>query len=207
MTDVQTAEQTLAGLRRKREACVTHTLALAEDRHRLSFSAHGNGDVAAQKRLGELNRASTTAALELENIDAAIAEATTRLQSARREAEIAADRAKARELRKALGEFVEHGRKLDAATAVLVAECGLLKDTLTKLHRLGASVPTHDQVDALGHHALLTALGQTQWRRRFEPLAPNQRRTFSLLFDSWAAMVERDIAVRLGEADVKSEAA
>jgi hypothetical protein len=206
MTDVQTAEKILTGLRRKHEACVTHTLALAEDRQRLSFSAHGDGDVAAQKRLSELNRASTTAALELENIDAALVEANTRLEVARRQADIAADQARAHELRKVLGEFVESGGKLDEAMAALVAECGALKDLLAKLHRLGAGVPTHGQLDALGHHALLTALGQTLWRRRFETLAPNQRRTFGDLFDGWAATVERDIAARLGEADVEEAA-
>jgi len=207
MTDVQTAEKTLTGLRRKREACVTHTLALAEDRQRLSFSAHGDGDVAAQKRLSELNRASTTAALELENIDAAIVEANTRLQAARRAEGIAADQARARELRKVLGDFVECGRKLDAATAVLVDEATEFHQALMRMHSLGCESPTSELVHVNSTLALFTALMRTPWRREFRHLSPGQKRTFAELVAGWAKVIERGIKQRLGAVEVESEAA
>jgi len=205
MTDVKTAERTLADLQTKRGVLVAHGVELEELRRPIAYSAH-TGDGKARKKLDELNAEAVRFDSELKSLDVAIAEANTRLQAARREADIAADQQQARDLRNALGTFIEHGRALDAAMTALVAECSRLKDTLTKLQRLGAGVPTHDQVDALGHLALLTALGQTLWRRRFEPLAPNQRRTFSLLFDGWAVTVERDIAARLGEAEVEEAA-
>lgn len=74
-----------------------------------------------------------------------------------------------------------------------------MRDTLYKMHALGAGNPTSDQLRVLGKNAILTALAQTPWAKEFEHLAPGQRHTFTGLGKGWADAVERNITLRLGE--------
>jgi hypothetical protein len=82
----------------------------------------------------------------------------------------------------------------------MVAEHGYkLQDLQEQMHRLGAAVPNAAQLDSLGYRCLLTACAATPWRRHFEALAPNERRSFAALCAIWGQTIERNIAPRLGE--------
>ena len=112
-----------------------------------------------------------------------------------------AAKAKARQILELLGAFREAGAEMDAAMQT-VAEVGkLLPNLLGQLHAAGIRSPNRDQLDALGFQALGTALMATPWHLRFRHLAPNQRRTFRSLFDTWAAAIESQIRRQLRERD------
>jgi len=206
MTDVKTAERTLADLQTKRGVLVAHGVELEEQRQQIAFAAH-TGDQQARKRLDGINRDTVVHGSELQSIDAAISEANTRLQAARRAEGIAADQARALELRKVLAEFAAHGRRLDETLAVLVAEAAEFNQTLMRVHSLGCESPTSELVHVNSTLALFTALMLTPWRRDFRHLSPGQKRTFTELVAGWSQVIERGIKQRLGEADVESEAA
>jgi hypothetical protein len=46
-----------------------------------------------------------------------------------------------------------------------------------------------------------TALMQTPWHRRYKVLAPNERKNFRALIDSWAMMSENRLRALLSEED------
>jgi len=206
MTDVKTAERTLADLQTKRGVLVAHGLELEEQRQQIAFAAH-TGDQQARKRLDGINRDTVVHGSELASIDAAISEANTRLQAARRAEGIAADRQRACELRTVLEEFVECGRKLDGAMAVLVAESTEFHQALMRMHSLGCESPTSELVRVNSTSALFTALMRTPWQREFRHLAPGQKRTFAELVAGWSQVIERGIKQKLSEPEVESEAA
>jgi hypothetical protein len=55
---------------------------LSEERTRLAFGVHALGDAKARRRLDEINRETALQDSELRSIDAAIAEATARVNRA-----------------------------------------------------------------------------------------------------------------------------
>jgi hypothetical protein len=171
---------------------------LAETRQQIAFAAH-TGDQGARKKLDAINQQSSLHASELESVDAAISEATDRLEGARKDEAIAADRSDAHKLRKVLQKFCEHSAKLDAALSAAVTETQGMRETLNLMHSLGSDFPSHAQLDTLGALAMLTAMGRTPFHRSFEHLAPNQRRTFTELVKGWCERIEPEISQRLGE--------
>ena len=146
-------------------------------------------------------------ALELEDLDAALAEANGRLETARHALALSADRTNALALRALVSEFTARGRRLDGALEVVVAETNGLRETLNRIHANGSAVPSHHQLDALGKLAILTALGRSLFHRSFEHLQPNQRHTFTELVEGSAASIKPSIRRRLGETKQKKDAA
>ena len=113
----------------------------------------------------------------------------------------AEDREQAKQLRKAVHEFVEAGREVDHALASLAEHGFALEEALSEIHALGCAFPTHRQLDSLGHICLRSAIMSTPWARSVETVPPGQRgRTFRALAEEWGARVEENnIAPRLGE--------
>jgi hypothetical protein len=201
-TDVALAEQTIRDLAAKREASLGQATALGEERQRISYSAHAGGNAAARQRLNVINKDSTTAALELESIDAAIAEANARLAAAKCNEARQADRAKASALQEHVAALRKHGEQLDATLSAFVAAHNGFLGTLRGIHRLGIDYPTA----AIASNATKIALrsGTMGTGLQIEHIAPASRRTFESLTTGWVGRLEGTIAEILGE---KAEAA
>jgi hypothetical protein len=197
-------ERIIRELNEKRDRALIRGDEITDERRALAFAAHAENDSAARKRLSTLNLESVTIAAEIETIDAALAEANSRLDACRRAAEIEADQAAARELREVLGEFRKCGRQMEDALAAFVGAAVAFREHLTKIHNLGCDFPSHGLADVNARLAIGTALMQTPWRREFEHLAPGERRTFTQLVDGWAARIEPGVRRRLGEAEDKA---
>jgi len=187
-------EETLRALEIKREQLIQRGEKLPQLRREASYAAHVEKDVKSRHTLDKVAHEAATHGSELESLDDAIACAKNRLLVAKAmEGEVAA-RAKAKEAIEVVAHFKKLGRDLDEALR-LVAERGQeLEALLSKLHTTtGANFPTRDQLDALGFSALMTAVLQTPWAKRFRPMQPSQRRHFRDLFDGWATVLDNRI--------------
>lgn len=205
MTKIEEAEKTLATLEDRRTALVQKAADLADERQRISFAAHAGGDAKARKRLDEINGVMASHSSEVESVQAAIDEASRRLDAAHRDAALEADRVAAHQLNKELETFEQTAKSLDVHLEKVVIYATILEQTLIAMNSLGAPAPSRAQLDALGTRALLTALQKTPFSRAFSPIPPNERRTFGALIKDWSVLVRNNIAARLG--DEKHEAA
>ncbi len=186
-----------AKLARHRERAVE----LEASRKQASFGAHALHDPKQRKALADVVDQTIRHETEARAIADAIEEARCRLAIATAYEADVADRAKARAILELLGAFKEAGHEMDDALRT-VAEVGkVLPNLLSQLHAAGVRSPNRDQLDALGFQALGTALMAMPWAKRFEHLAPNQRRDFRSLFDTWAAAIESQIRRQLRERD------
>ena len=112
----------------------------------------------------------------------------------------AEDREQAEKLRKAVEYFLKAGTAVDGALSALAHNGHALTEALHQIHALGAQFPTTQQLDALGHICLRSALMQTPWARSVETVPPGQRRSFRSLVEGWATNLEANhIRPRLGE--------
>jgi hypothetical protein len=75
------------------------------------------------------------------------------------------------------------------------------KSILDQVHGLGVASPNHDQLRVLSSTAVKTWLMSLPHSREYEHLAPSQRRTFVSIGNSWAGMLARTVAERLGPAE------
>jgi hypothetical protein len=204
MSEVAKAQNTLSELNHKREQAVADAHKLGEERARIAFQAH-TGDKGARKRLDEINRSIGTHESEIVSIDAAIAEATARVQQAKHAEAKAADRQAALELRAAVKELRSAGLLVDQALAALVDASDAMSVVIDVVHSLGVSHPHHQQVLTFGERVIRTALQKTMWNRGFEHLPPNERQSFAPICDGWARSLENNIAQRLGDAPAKAK--
>ncbi len=203
---VEKAEAIVADLENKRAACVQRGTELADERANVALAAH-TGHAKAAKRLEEIHHAIVRHGSELASLDAALRAAGDRLVAAKAAEARSADATAAKELRSVLKEFLNHVRVLDDALSIVAAAGNDMRETLTRMHQLGAATPSYEQLDSLGARCLLTACAATPWRRHFEALPPNQRRSFTDTVSQWTAAIERNfVAPRLGE-NQKEEAA
>jgi hypothetical protein len=195
---VEQAEKTLADLMDQKDELVARAKKLTTDRANLAYSAH-TGDKGAADKLRKANDATITFNIELEGIDAAIVEATKRLDIAHRAEAASIDRAQAQQLKQAAAKMVQLGELLDDCWTDMIGAANELRDLVNTIHGLNSSTPNHDQVRVLGVLCMKTGLMQTLWAKEFEHIAPNQRRSFSQTTGSWAATIEQSIAARLPE--------
>jgi hypothetical protein len=195
---VANAEQLLARFEKERADLMERKAALADKRRNAAYDAHA-GDGSASKLLDGLHREAVELESRIAGLDDAIAEARRRLEQAREAAAREQDRERALLLRQALAAFIEAGKGCDAALDLLISASTDLRNGITVMNKLGCTHPSHAQLDALGSIALRTALTDTAWVRYFERVSPVERKTFAGLTATWAAMVERYIASRLGD--------
>jgi hypothetical protein len=196
-TAVADAEAKLAELQERRTHLLERRAELDTERQSVSYAALAQHDAAANKRLGEIADAISRHDGDLKALDYAIGEADKRLELARRSEAVAIDKQKARRIRVCLNKFMMTGRTLDDALTVLVEASADMKEALSEMHSLGCPYPSHDQLAVLGERALRTGLHQTIWSRYFEIVPPNERKTFVVLVQAWAATVENNIRPRL----------
>jgi chromosome segregation ATPase len=191
------AEKIINELERKRSACVAKVAELTERRKQIAYSAHAAFDAEASREIGDVRADLIAAEHQVVELDAALVTARQRLQQAEAERAREADKAEARELRKALTEFVDAGRRVDHALELLARDGHALTDALRKIH-----TPSSAQMDSLGMLCLRTAIMQTPWARSVETVPPNQRRSFRSLIEGWAANIENNnIKPRLNESE------
>jgi hypothetical protein len=204
MDEATKAEQTLATLEAKRAAAEARAVEIAEARKALGFRVHADGDAKARAKLDKLNAESATLAGEIESLDGAIAEATTRVRQAQAaEAQVQA-RETARKLLKMADAVVGYAQSLDDANAIRVEASRALADELMQMRslaqELGMFVPSHEQLFAMGSRADQTATMQTPWAREIgEHLPPNQRRDHMSYAQSWHVAITKAVAALVGE--------
>jgi hypothetical protein len=202
---VADAEQVIADLQSKRAALVERGNEMATIRASYAYAAHARGDETARRKLDAINKETAEHASELASIDAALVTAQQRLDSAKRYEAKQADRERAKVLREAMAQFVQHAAALDNALAALVSSCNAMQESLMAVHRSGSQFPSDAQLMSLGGRVLLAALSRTPFRRDFETLPPDQRlRTMSAVVAQWADTVERALAQRLGEQTIEA---
>jgi hypothetical protein len=141
----------------------------------------------------------------MEALLAAAAEADQRLAAARAAEAQAANRAVALQIKQVVADLKEHGEVLDDALADLVTAADNLKECFDRLARLGVSSPRHEQLAVMANLSILTALGQTPWRRYFQTLAPRERKNFAAVMAAWCENLTRDADRRLGETEQAKE--
>jgi hypothetical protein len=206
MTTTEQATKTLNELQDTREQLVARAAKLASERQKLSYSAH-TGDKASKEKLRRINDESVLFNTELESIDAAIAEATSRLSAAQHHEAIAADRAQAELLKQHLAKFIELGMIVDDCFADLLSASTEMKETLLKMHQAGCPRPTYDSFRVNALNALKACVMQIPWaEREWEFLPPHLRKSFAKLVAEWAVPIEHNISARLG-AQTKEEKA
>lgn len=198
------ARATLADLTAQRAAAVARQRELADEREALAYDA-ATGDGPARKALDSLTREAATAALTLENLDAAIAEARRRVAAADEEARLGELRRKAAEAQAKLADMravgAEAGAALDAFADKL-EEFYALADTV---RRLGMGGPSRELARANVVRAVQTVLARV--RLNSDTIPPSERRSLADLVDAWAGAVNARIAQVLGPETDREEAA
>jgi hypothetical protein len=192
MTEQQTsavaeAERIVADLEARRRALIERKQEMEETRRRLSYGAVAEKDPAAIKALAALALEANRHAHDMDALMAASMEADQRLIAARQHEAETKDRVDALALRDALREFVECGLAIDEALTAIAEEGHAMREALNRIHILGSPTPSHEQVNALGVNAVLTALMATPWKREFRTLAPRERRNMASLVRAWAS--------------------
>jgi hypothetical protein len=205
--NVQDAQQLIASLQARRDACVKHGVELSDERASLSFAAHGEGDAKAKKRLSEVHDALVRHASELSSLDDALRVAGDRLAAAKRLESEAADHVKARSVLALVDEMDSEIHSLARAADVLVASLNALVKLHTKAVQLGASRPTRMQLDAMTSRAIssMLMLANMQGHIGSDYLPPDQRKEFTALLQ-YSQNIRADAAARLGD-ETKKEAA
>ena len=112
MSDVEQAEAILVDLKEKRSRLFDRAKELAQHRQQISFDAH-TGDERAREALDKCIAEIVAHDHLVASIEAAILEATHRLETARQVVAQAADREAARELQGAYNTYVEQSAELD----------------------------------------------------------------------------------------------
>jgi hypothetical protein len=200
---VANAEQLLERFERERADLIERKTALADKRRNAAYDAHA-GDCSASKLLDGLHREAVELESRIAGLDDAVAEARRRLEQAHEAEARTAEREQVLLLRQALATFIEAGKGCDAALELFVSASQDMRNAMTAMNRLGASHPSHAQLDSLGALALRTALTASSWSRYFERVSPVERKSFAALVAAWAAQVERHIASRLGDQTIEA---
>ncbi|HZC56699.1 MAG TPA: hypothetical protein VE396_11750 [Xanthobacteraceae bacterium] len=204
--ELKKAEATAAQLEAKRIKLIARGVEIGDQRANVSYDAHASDNPKARAKLDAINAEIVVHASELASIEAAQKTAANRIATIKHQLAIAEDQAQARELREAVKVFVAAGEDLDEVLALLVTTSTAWREALYKVHSLGSAFPSDQQVLVLGSAAVSTSLMLTPFKRDFQHLAPGERRNAADLSRTWAATIERNIKLRLGETEQQQEA-
>jgi hypothetical protein len=207
MTEVEIAERTVATLTDKRDRAALRVQQIAEERKAIGFAVHVHGDSKARTKLDKLNVEGATIAGELESVNAALAEAQSRLEAARLAEARKADKRAALALRKSFARFVALSEQMDQVLGAVVTISAEMNAAIAEIHACGHGAPSGQQWLSYGERAMHTQLVRTPWARSFQPLGHNERRTFAALAHDWQAGALRSIEQRLGEQKESADAA
>ncbi len=199
MTTFKRPRNNCGNCRIKKDLLLGRTKLLSKQRQEVSHAAY-TGNAKARQQLEKLNQETTAMGLELENIQAAIAEAQSILGAARADADRAAERAAAEQLRDKLKQFKELGEVLDDCFVDFRSAALEQKKLLDDIHALGQAAPTAQQYRVYCEIAFKTAVQQTPfWSQDFPAMAPNQRKSFREICNSWVEPIMHRINALLGD--------
>jgi hypothetical protein len=213
MNDIEQATQALDKLRVARDAVIARGAELIEERTRLAFGAYASGDAKARRRLDEINREDALHGSELRSIDAAIAEASVRVDRAQRAEARKVARAKVGELRKHVDELAELPAFIDKHLVAALQGLIAFEKGVAELHQKGVEFPTGTQL-RLGVVAVLGT-----WLQQLPPVwwneisagmrfrGPLERKTASSYFKQLEPSLRTAIKQRLGDAEQDERAA
>jgi hypothetical protein len=203
-TEVERAEQTLATLRQKREALVAHGCALEEERGKLAYAAH-TGDETARKKLDSINREAALQGSELRSLDAAVAEATARVEQAQRAEAMKAAEARAAELRKIVSELSQVPGYIDKHFKAAIDGLLGLEAGFDQLRALGINHPGEAQIRL----SVVKCINSWAWqmpesyynllREGLKYPAPHERENFSAYWRRIELSLENGIRRLTGE--------
>jgi hypothetical protein len=134
-------KKTIAKLEANLVAASNKATALQTERRKISFRAH-SGDAEARTALDEVTAASTTAALEIENLKFSIEEAKRLIAEAEREEKLREERDRARKGKSVIARAGKRGPKMQVALKSLCEELSGFSNDLQELHVLGAPATT-----------------------------------------------------------------
>jgi phage shock protein A len=192
------ARATLADLTAQRAAAIARQRVLSDEREALAYDA-ATGDGPARKALDSLTREAATAALTLENLDAAIAEAKRRVAAADEEARLAELRRKAAEAQAKLADLDEIGRSLSASLAQFADTFERFQAVGDGIRRLGLGFVGRDLQRVNTVRAIDSVLARLHLSSRAVP--PAQRVEIADLIQSWRGQVAARVAHVLGDDD------
>lgn len=197
---VAEATRILEMLKDERKSLAAKAAELSEASARLSYGTHALHDVESTRELATVRIDTEKVATRMREHDYAIVTAQEALAKARQELDREADKAHAHELRRAVANFIDAGRRVDHALNLLARDGEALEAAHSRLAELGCSFPSGAQLDSLGHLCLRSAIMRTPWHRSVETVPPHQRRSFRSLIEGWASHIEQNnIKPRLGE--------
>jgi hypothetical protein len=183
------------------------------ERQRLAYRARVEADPEASRRLSDMADEAVRNRHQLRDIDAALVTARERFAAAERVEAQKADRQKAKEMRKLVGEvgecFPYLGHHLEEAARALIA----INDGSAKLHAAGFAFPSDQQL-RLGIAAIIQTWAHSlprSWHQELRDglrfLAPHERKTAVSYWAQIEASIDRQITERLGEAERTDEEA
>jgi hypothetical protein len=202
---VADCEQVLRDLEEKRTRLQERRTKIESETCHHAYAAHARGDLKAIEAIDDIAERIRRTDFDLKTVNLAINEAQERLDEAQAAEAAKADKAAALALREEVQEFCQIGMRMDKALADFIEASAEWRESLIRMHAKGSSFPSDTQIEVLGYAVLQTVLRQTLWARRFEAIAPNQRRNFTGLCMGWHETIERGIAQRLGEDTPQAE--
>jgi hypothetical protein len=196
-TKVEGAEATLAELTERARLLAQARPQLEAERKATAYAAHAQHDAEANKRLAGIVDALVRHDADTAALADAIIEGEKRLALAKHAATTAYEKKRALQLKAELRRFTDAASRLDAAFEEIAELGNAFFQIAQKMRLLGADRPSGAQIDTLGYRCLLTAIGQSPWHRRFELVAPSERRSFTTLTRIWVDALEQQIEQRL----------
>ncbi len=213
MTEIEKYERMLAKHEDARKALLQRKIELDEAIYRVSFDVHAAGDKkACDKARNNLEKFQTERrdlASEIDSVEAAITETNRRLDAARAAEISAADRQTAKQIAALNTEFAEQLRDADAAAADMISSVLNAQELLTQMRELGIAAPI-DRLFLLNVTVAIKTALQLLPRPYvneigFDWVAPNQRKEFRHLANTWGVTIANQIAAKFGP--IKDEAA
>jgi chromosome segregation ATPase len=199
-TQLEKAERDINNLEEQKEALIHRSKSLSKQRDQIAFAALTAGDKASKEKLREINLEDVTLAANIASVEAALTVARSNLKAAQQAEVSAADRTNALKLRERLAKFRELGAVLDDCFTDFKSAGVEIKQVLDDIHNLGCIAPSSQLFKVNCDLAFKTAVqGTPFWSQDFPALAPNQRKTFGSLVNSWSDTIENNIAQRLGD--------
>ena len=209
MSNIETAQNTLAGLEEKLARLVEHGFKLADQRREISYDAHAIGDEAARKKLAKLHSEIVQHESEVKSLDDAIETAKLKLAQAQGTQAAEQDRHDALRQREVLTAMADAIRKIDEGFKTVVDASNLVVELNRSMRQYGWA-PSDQQIDVNMSLIFKSALMQTPVRREFPHLPPYQRKTGAEYLlgaggnPGLLEVVGSRIAARLGETEEKA---
>jgi hypothetical protein len=208
---VAAAEEVLFSIGEKKAEAVARQNGLIEEMGDLGFAAHGQGDLAAKKRIAELSQLAIAIDHELVGLNGAQVGASRRLAVARRMAEIDAHRAKANAAMAKIPVLRRAGTAATEGLTQFLENYALLHKVSNEMRRSGVGRAWRDEIFSLAcrrsiQFALYTAPGTLNT----EPIpVPSSRRELGEVLEKFIGEFEASLQMELDElepADIEEAA-